>query len=414
MRKFNKFVRFLFFCMLFFCTAIAVIATILGQTVSKHYRVNSGEELTFDTLIPMTASFEESTPSQASALKIGEKYQVDLKMFGVIPFAKAQVEVVDDIYVVPLGTPFGMKIYTDGVLVIDVSAVVTAGGSKSPAAEAGIKVGDYVKSVNGQRVTCNEDLSSLVAQSEGKHIYLTILRDGREFSVNLVPAFSVESGTHRIGLWVRDSSAGIGTMTFYSPATNVVCGLGHGICDSDTETLLNVESGELVKANITSVQKGKNGTPGELKGKFTYTTLANIEKNSEKGVYGTPIVEFDTTDLMEIALKQEIVDGKAQILCTVEGEEPKLYDCIIKKRTSGLHSETQNMTVKVTDKELLSKTGGIVQGMSGSPVIQNGKLVGAITHVLVNDPTRGYAIFAENMLETARSVAENNQVKDAS
>ncbi len=402
----QKFVKTVFYTATLLCVVVALLGFIMSQIVSDLYKVNKGEDLQFGGIVPMTADFEEGVPSDAKSRQVGGTYQVDLKLFGVIPFAKSQVEVVDNLYVAVLGTPFGMKTYTDGVLVIEVSTVDSPDGIVNPSSAAGIKVGDYVKSVNGETVTCNEDLSRLVAESNGERINLKILREGKRIDVAVQPALSLESGTYRIGLWVRDSSAGIGTLTFYSPSSGMICGLGHGICDSDTQTLLKIESGQLVEAKISSIVKGKNGSPGELKGKFTYNTIADITKNSKMGVYGTPTADFKYSELTEIALKQDVKDGNAQILCTIEGETPRLYDCTVKKRSTNYHSETHNILVEVTDKDLLAKTGGIVQGMSGSPIIQNGKLIGAVTHVLVDDSTKGYGIFAENMLETANSVEQ--------
>ena len=179
-----------------------------------------------------------------------------------------------------------------------------------------------------------------------------------------------------------------------------MCGLGHGICDEDTDELLELNSGEIVTAEIIGIEKGESGSPGQLKGKFTYKTLGAIDLNEENGVYSFLEGDINLSNLTEVALKQEVEDGDAQILCTVDGTTPELYSCEIKKRSSSYLSPTQNILITVTDKDLLEKTGGIVQGMSGSPIIQNGKLVGTVTHVLIDDPTSGYGIFAENMLST--------------
>ena len=211
---------------------------------------------------------------------------------------------------------------------------------------------------------------------------------------------------------MRDSSAGIGTLTFYSPAHKTICGLGHGVCDSDTGKLLTHNSGELVKAEILDLNKGEAGDPGELIGRFKKKNISELNINNETGVYGKCNMDIAQNSLTEIALKQEIEVGNAEILTTISGETPKYYKCKIEK-ISHNNSITKNMVVCITDEELIAKTGGIVQGMSGSPILQNGKLIGAVTHVLVDDPTKGYGIFAENMLETAQSVAEE-QLKEAS
>ena len=404
-----------FFIFLFLDIAIFTSVFMLDKNIDNSYKINRGDTLTFDTEIPVTAEYQGAKLSQSLiGDSIGETFSVDLKIFGLIPFSTVDVEVVDEMYVAVLGNPFGMKLYTEGVLVIDMTAVDTKNGNINPAESAGVKKGDYIVSANGVMIYTNEELSKVVKESQGEEINLEILRNGENKTMSVLPAFSEESQEYRIGLWIRDSSAGIGTLTFYSPATGVVCGLGHGICDEDTGSLLQLNSGEIVDAEILSVAKGSGGSPGELKGRFKYDTLADISLNCECGVYGFLNGTITPSNLTEVALKQEVEDGEAQILCTVEGETPRLYSCTIKKRSSALHSETQNIIVTVTDKELLEKTGGIVQGMSGSPLIQNGKLIGAVTHVLVDDPTKGYAIFAENMLETSQSVSESNKLKDVS
>ncbi len=406
----KRVIKIFFVLCLIGCSCLFTSIYVLSDNISQSYKVTRGEELKIDSFVPITATYNGVKMSgNTIARHIGDSFTVDLKIFGVIPFSTADVQVVDNMYVSVLGNPFGMKIYTDGVLVIESTDITTASGNVNPATDAGIKVGDYIKTVNGKTVTCNEDLLQIVTESEGKDMHFVVVRDGKQFDCDVTPIIDGQTGIYRIGIWVRDSSAGIGTLTFYSPSDNVVCGLGHGVCDADTDTLLNILQGELVEAEIIEVQKGSTGNPGALKGKLSYNTIAEISLNSEQGVYGFMKQNLSTENLTEIALKQDIQDGNAQILCTVNGSMPKLYSCEIKK-TDKKNSTTQNMIVTITDQELINATGGIVQGMSGSPILQDGKLIGAVTHVLVDDPTKGYGIYAENMLETARSV---QQLKEA-
>lgn len=414
-----KILRIFFKCVfilaLLLDTAVFGAVIYLNGSISDNYKIKKGDGLTFNTAVPITAEYEGLKLSQTGKTEqIGEEFDVKLKAFGIIPFSTVNVEVVDELHVSVLGTPFGMKLYTDGVLVIDITTVETVSGSISPGEDAGVKKGDYILSADGKQVLTNEELSAAVAASGGNRIKLVIKRGGTQKTVYVTPALSKETNSYRIGLWVRDSSAGIGTLTFYSPATGIVCGLGHGVCDEDTGDLLELKNGELVSAEIISVEKGSSGSPGQLKGRFTYSTIGKIDCNSEKGVYSVLKGKLGFSRLTETALKQEVRDGDAQILCTVDGREPQLYSCRIKKRSSAYLSATQNMTVTVTDPELLKLTGGIVQGMSGSPILQNGKLIGAVTHVLIDDPTTGYAIFAENMLKEAESTAGNAKVRKAS
>ncbi len=414
-----KILRIFFKCVfilaLLLDTAVFGAVIYLNGSISDNYKIKKGDGLTFNTAVPITAEYEGLKLSQTGKTEqIGEEFDVKLKAFGIIPFSTVNVEVVDELHVSVLGTPFGMKLYTDGVLVIDITTVETVSGSISPGEDAGVKKGDYILSADGKQVLTNEELSAAVAASGGNRIKLVIKRGGTQKTVYVTPALSKETNSYRIGLWVRDSSAGIGTLTFYSPATGIVCGLGHGVCDEDTGDLLELKNGEIVSAEIVSVEKGSSGSPGQLKGRFTYSTIGKIDCNSEKGVYSVLKGKLGFSRLTETALKQEVRDGDAQIFCTVDGREPQLYSCRIKKRSSAYLSATQNMTVTVTDPELLKLTGGIVQGMSGSPILQNGKLIGAVTHVLIDDPTTGYAIFAENMLKEAESTAGNAKVRKAS
>ena len=414
MKLVRFFIKGFFYIALTLSIAVFAIVVYLGNSLNQEYKIKKGDVLNIDTIVPVTAVYNGIQLSQNSFNTVGYDYTVDLKLFGVIPFSTVNVEVVDELHVAVLGTPFGMKLYTDGVLVIDITDVKTANGVVNPAVKAGIKTGDYITSVNGVKVYTNEDISELVESSDGNKMDFLIERDGKKISTKLTAALCSETNTYKIGIWIKDSSAGIGTLTFYSPATNVVCGLGHGICDEKTGSLLTLNSGELVSAEIIGVEAGNEGDPGQLNGKLGYKTLGDIKLNTNAGVYSTLTGKIDLSNIVELAMRQEVQNGKAQILCTVNGTEAKFYDCKITLRTSAFFSKTQNMIVTITDPELLAKTGGIVQGMSGSPLLQNGKLIGAVTHVLVDDPTKGYAIFAENMLETAQSVAESNSLKEAS
>ncbi len=402
----------LFYIFLFLDIVIFSFIIYLKANVSNDFKIKRGSSLEINTIVPVTAVYNGTKLSNIinKTGKVGEEFSVDLKVFGFIPFSTVNVEVVDELYVVLLGNPFGMKLYTEGVLVTELTEVKTNTSNMSPAKTSGIREGDYIISVDDVNVYTNEDLSKVVENSGGKKLKFKILRNSMIIYINCAPSISSETGTYKIGIWVKDSSAGIGTLTFYSPATDVICGLGHGVCDEDSDKLLKLNSGEMVSAEIISVEKGQTGSPGQLKGRFTNKTLGKVCLNCDDGVYSRLTGKLNITTLTEIALKQEVKNGKAQILCTVDGNTPKLYSCEVTIRTSAYHSDTQNLLVTVTDPELLKITGGIVQGMSGSPIIQNGKLIGAVTHVLVDDPTKGYGIFAENMLETAKNV---EQLKDA-
>lgn len=392
----------LFFILLIFDIAVFGALFYLTDCLGEDFKIKKGDTLNLNTPLPVTAVYNGTELSSRHTEEQSGNLQIDLKMFGVIPFSKVQVRVVDQMQVAVLGQPFGMKLYTKGVLVVDLTDVATENGNFNPAKQVGIKKGDYVMSVNGTEISTNEDLVNAVQSSKGNTLKLKILRNNKEMSFEVTPIMSSDTNTYKIGIWVRDSSAGIGTLTFYSPSTDIICGLGHGVCDEDTGELLNLKSGEIVSAEIFSVEKGVKGTPGQLKGRLSADTLGRIQLNCNGGVYSLITGEIPMDNLTEVALKTEVQNGSAQILCTIDGKTPQLYDCEVEIKKSKFDSATQNMIVTVTDPRLLDATGGIVQGLSGSPILQNGKLIGAVTHVLIDDPTKGYGIFAENMLENAK------------
>ena len=414
----NKIKAYLFKVFMAVLTALSVTALVgvsyMNSVLPEEFNVISGAQLTLNGAIPIKAEYLGESLSETKISKNTQKnYSVKLKAFGIIPIKQASVKVVSKTDVCVLGNPFGIKIYTDGVMVVGLDSVTTENGKVSPGAAAGIKEGDLIISINGINVFSNEDVARIIENSNGNEMTVKIISNEKEKVIKVAPALCYQSGKYKTGIWVRDSSAGIGTLTFYSPALGAVCGLGHGICDVDTGKLLTLNSGELVKAEILDVDKGSAGDPGELIGRFKDESFSDLKVNNETGVYGNCNLSFKNYNLTELALKQEITVGDAEILTTVDGETPKLYKCKIEKIAHN-NSITKNMVVKITDDELIKKTGGIVQGMSGSPIIQNGKLIGAVTHVLVDDPTKGYGIFAENMLETAQRVAEDRKLKDVS
>ena len=287
------------------------------------------------------------------------------------------------------GIPFGLKAFTNGVMVIEVNE------NNSPAKDVGIKVNDVIINANNTSVKSNEDLKNIIENSNGKTVNMTIIRDNKEISKCIVPKKD-EGGIYTAGMWIRDSTAGIGTITYFDQTTHKFGALGHGICDKDTGMLMPIRNGDIIEAKITNYTKGSSGNLGGLDGYFESTKIGDISINNAYGVYGDYEYSYDN-EIIEVARDDEIEKGKAKIVSTISSEGPKEYSVeIIKVNT--LENSGQNMIIKVTDKELLSKTGGIVQGMSGSPIIQNDKLVGAVTHVFINSPHKGYGISISNML----------------
>lgn len=397
------------------CLSMAGAVGYYKNTINEEFTISKGSALIINSFLPVTAEYNGKVLKNCSEINnVGENITVELKLLGVIPVKSADVQIVDETNVAVLGTPFGIKMYTDGVLVTAIATVETQDGALCPSAEADIRVGDYVLSVDGNKIKSNEDLAEIIEDSGGKQLQFVIRRSDKEMSKVLTPAFSKEENLYRAGIWVKDSSAGIGTLTFYSPQTNVVCGLGHAVYDKDTGEILDFSNGQLVNADIVSVVRGASGVPGELKGRLDFGKIADMQANTANGIYGQLCCNIDLSNLTEIAYSNEVKNGQAQILCTVDETGPKAYSCEIKVKELDVNDTTQNLIVEITDDALIQKTGGIVQGMSGSPIIQNGKLIGAVTHVLVDDPTKGYGIFAENMLETTQSVAKEKQLKEAS
>lgn len=327
-------------------------------------------------------------------------YKTDVKLFNKIPIKTNNTVVSKRRYVVPSGKIIGLRLFTQGVLVVSTDSVDTEKGKLNPSKDAGIKEGDVIISIDSKEIRTANDVLSIVSSCEGRTLLVSYVRDGKEGKTTVRPVISLTDGKYKIGWWIKDSAAGIGTMTFYDKNTGVYGGLGHGICDSDTSKLLPLYYGDITEAEISGCYKGKQGQAGELCGTFSSGKIGVISSNGNSGVYGVLDNGDKSKQEIPVALASEVKVGKATILSTVDSGGVKEYEIEIEKVDISDNS-SRNLVIKITDSVLLSKTGGIVQGMSGSPIIQNGMLVGAVTHVLINDPTKGYGIFAENMLKAA-------------
>ena len=302
-------------------------------------------------------------------------------------------------YLVPVGRAIGIKLFAEGVLVV---GLAEGADSVSAARKAGIRTGDFLLRLNGAEIRSTEHFQSLLQSAEEGAVTLTVRRNGQVRELSVTP--ETDGGVRRIGAWIRDSMAGIGTMTYYDPASGEFAALGHGINDVDTGLLMPLQSGSVMAASVRAVLKGETGTPGELKGDFDLAgDLGTLYDNDPCGVFGTlENAAWITGKAVPAARSDEVREGKAEILACVSGSTAETYEIRISKIYSRTDT-TRNLLVTVTDQRLLDATGGIVQGMSGSPILQNGKLVGAVTHVLVDDPTRGYAILIDNMLQAAQT-----------
>lgn len=327
---------------------------------------------------------------------------------GNTPVKKVDVRVLKDIKVVPGGQSIGVKLNTVGVLVVGHHLVESDEGEKSPGEKAEIEIGDMITKINGKKIDNISQVSPLVQESGEKqhHLNLEILRENEYLQKQLMPIKAKGESSYRLGLYIRDSAAGVGTLTFYHPLSNRYGALGHVISDMDTQKPILVNDGQIVSSLITSIEKGSNGDPGEKLARFTNDkkVLGTITKNSPFGIFGKLNNSIDNNIIdkaMPITLSHQVKEGPAKILTVVEGEDVKEYDIEIVSSVPQKFPATKGMVIKVTDPELLEKTGGIIQGMSGSPIIQDGKIIGAVTHVFVNDATSGYACHIEWMLQEA-------------
>lgn len=347
------------------------------------------------------SSFFEIAPSPVcgalAADSSPESAGLSLRLFGAVPIKNVQTRKISSAMLVPGGEPFGVKLVSDGVMVVDMEE------KSCPAAKCGIKCGDVVISVNGIRVSTNKDISEAVRNSGGQTVPVVLRRNGEEMTVKLTP--EICGGSYRAGMWVRDSSAGIGTVTFYDEATGLFGGLGHPVCDSDTGKTVPIKNGLAQKAEIHGYNRSEFGSPGALLGSFCGgSPSGEIFSNGRSGVYGRLNEPPSEKASVPLGFRQEVKTGDAVILTTIDGNKPKEYSIKIEE----IHldaGDCKHMVIRVTDEELLKKTGGILQGMSGSPIIQDGKLVGAVTHVFVRNTEMGYGIFADEMYSDALAAA---------
>ena len=380
-----------------FCLIIFSTVGYFGETLPDSFYVSGDGFPSVGHILSVVPEVSDGVRQVDAAVTDAETATVTL--FGLIPIKQTTIKHTDAPLLVPGGMPVGIKLLTDGVVVVSTQSVT---GGVNPAEEAGIKAGDVILSACGETLSSSNRFAEIIRASGGSEISLTVRRDGREFNTSLTPAFSDAEGTYKAGLWIKDSSAGVGTMTYTDPESGCFGALGHPISDSETKKILPLGSGEIVDVTVTGCDKGAPGRPGELFGTFLSGLAAGtILKNCEQGIFGRLNYVGTRAKAVPIAFKTEVETGEATILATVDGSTPREYDAVIEKISLGDSSPTKNLVIRVTDPELLRQTGGIVQGMSGSPILQNGKLVGAVTHVFVSDPTMGYGIFIENMLEAS-------------
>ena len=329
----------------------------------------------------------------------------EITLFENIYLKNISITTMEDMEVVPVGKIIGLKLYTNGVLIVGMSEIEDKNNIlNKPYENSDIEEGDTILKINEKEVENIDILKNIVNESKGENLELTLLRNGNVITTSIKP-IETNDNNYKLGLWVKDAATGVGTMTFYEPSSNSFAVLGHGITDSDTDSLINIDSGELVTSRIISVKKGEIDNPGEIKGTIVnQQTIGSVTKNTQFGVYGVlnnfSELNIDTSKKVKVALRDEIKEGDAKILCALDNSNiTKEYDIKIEKIYKDNEYNNKSMLIRVTDKELLNKTGGIIRGLSGAPIIQNEKFVGAITNVLVSNPEIGYAIFADLMIK---------------
>lgn len=341
------------------------------------------------------ATIQSGNTTVLSAVSDGET-ELRVKWLNLLPVGNVKVTVSPRKCLIPGGQNVGVALCCEGVIVVGTS---DPSGAQSPARLAGIRSGDVITRVNGQPVSSADQLSELIAEAET--VRLTYERDGRQREVDVTPVTDAREGVRRIGAWVRDSTAGVGTLTFIDPDTGAFGALGHAIQDVDTLTTLPVAEGAIYDSDVVGVLPGLAGAPGELMGTFyeKNRTLGEITDNTDYGIFGRYTGEYDPADALPVGDRSTIHTGAAQILTTLDESGPQPYDVQITRLYSQDQPAIRSMIIEVTDPDLLAKTGGIVQGMSGSPILQDGRIVGAVTHVFLNDPTRGYGVYIDWMLD---------------
>lgn len=409
-------------CVMIFACCLALFAFHYGQLyqqIPSVIRLRGGAEQSLDLGLPMSAEVvavseqgESNIPKESITIDLArpvtiktgslDAYQMKVKLFGFFPMKQVNIQIIEDQELVPVGVPIGIYVKTHGILVVGMGEFTGMDGVTYSPSQYILKSGDYILALNGEEVSDKDDFMEKIHNSNGKELVLTVERDAQSMDLKVIPRKN-ENGEYKIGVWIRDNAQGVGTMTFIDADGNFGA-LGHGINDVDTSTLMSTDEGTLYQTEIISIKKGESGDPGEMTGMIIYSPdriLGTITDNSIQGIFGTcnqKALELSSQPPLPIALKQEIKIGPAQILCSVDGES-KYYDVEI----TSLHLNNDNVNrgieLRVTDPRLLEITGGIVQGMSGAPIVQDGKFVGAVTHVLVNSPEKGYGIFIENMIE---------------
>lgn len=407
MKKFFLKLLLVFFLLVFYAYFLLI------ETIPDKLVLFEGENINIKKLFGISIKQEneeilETSSNSVIAEEVGKK-ELEVSLFDKVKLKTVEVNTLPKTTVIPVGNIAGLKLYTNGVLVVGMSEIEGKDNKKyKPYENSQIQEGDTIIQINENIINSTQDLIDEVNNSKGENVNIKYIHEEetKECSIEPVQAYDNQ---YKLGLWVRDSAAGVGTVTFYEPETKSFGALGHGITDIDTQQLINIASGEFVTTRILDIEKGEEGIPGRIQGTVeNQANIGTIYKNTKFGIYGVvdniSSLNIDTSKEMELALRDEIQTGKATILCSLDNRNVQEYEIEIEKIFKENNYDNKSMKIKITDPKLIEKTGGIIQGMSGSPIIQNGKFVGAVTHVLVNDPTQGYGVFGDIMLKQIKQI----------
>ena len=405
-----------FFKILLILTLIIILVYVSNVTsIPDNLILMQGEELNIKTMFGLNLENSSGQTIEAMASdteKISKEVgKLDLSLnLGNFSLKDVTVNVIPNTVVIPGGEAIGLRLYTSGVLVVGMSEIVgTDNKSYSPYKDSGIQEGDMIVKIDDKAITCTSDLITKVNECNGNSVEITYVRDGNNYITEIKPT-KTEENEYKLGLWVRDAAAGVGTITYYDPESQMFGALGHGILDIDTDQLIDIAKGEVITSKILSIVKGEKGKPGEVQGSIDNgKVIGEVYKNTNFGIYGklTDVSLIEGGKTLEVMPRDEVKLGKATIICTLDNNKREEYEIEIEKLYTSTNRNNKNMIIKVTDERLLEKTGGIIQGMSGSPILQDGKFVGAVTHVMVNNPEKGYGIFADTMLKQMKEVEKN-------
>lgn len=407
MKKFFLKLLLVFFLLVFYTYFLLI------QSIPDKLVLFEGENINIKKLFGISIKQEneeilETSSNSEITEKVGKK-NLEVSLFDKISIKTVEVNTLPKTTVIPVGNIAGLKLYTNGVLVVGMSEIEGKDNKKyKPYENSQIQEGDTIIQINENIINSTQDLIDEVNNSKGENVNIKYIHEEETKECSIEPVQSYDN-QYKLGLWVRDSAAGVGTVTFYEPETKSFGALGHGITDIDTQQLINIASGEFVTTRILDIEKGEEGIPGRIQGTVeNQANIGTIYKNTKFGIYGIvdnlSSLNIDTSKKMELALRDEIKTGKATILCSLDNRNIQEYEIEIEKIFKENNYDNKSMKIKITAPKLIEKTGGIIQGMSGSPIIQNGKFVGAVTHVLVNDPTQGYGVFGDIMLKQIKQV----------